>query len=187
MDRPRRSGLVAARGVVEVYPAGALAMWGLRHKGYKTARGAGPAAATTARREIMHALETVGRSWLIVSDDVRAACQASDDALDAFVSSLVACAAATDATLKPLVEQRASAQREGWIHLPSPDCLESLAPRPESTSVRPAAGIAAPGVVNALDLGFSLKTQNGGRDVRLLAPRSRFTDERGQAGGANGH
>src|SRR5688500_1804398 len=34
-DTPRPSGLVAQTGVVEVYPAGALAMWGLRHKGYK--------------------------------------------------------------------------------------------------------------------------------------------------------
>jgi hypothetical protein len=127
-DAPRPIGLVAVSGIVEVYPAGALAMWGLPHKGYKRISAASSAGAHKKRAEIMAAIEQLGAGWLILTSDVRDACVASDDALDAFVSSVVACAAATDRTLKPDRAQRGAAHREGWIHLPAPDSLESLAP-----------------------------------------------------------
>jgi hypothetical protein len=49
-------------------------------------------------------------------------------ALDAFLCSLVACAAATGRTIAPTVDQRGAAQREGWIHPPDSASIESLAP-----------------------------------------------------------
>jgi len=67
-------------------------------------------------------------AWLTLSEEVREASIDNDDAFDALISSLVACAAATGNTLRPLADQRGAAQREGWIHLPSPGSIESLAP-----------------------------------------------------------
>jgi hypothetical protein len=43
-------------------------------------------------------------------------------------SSLVACAAATDRTLRRDITQLGTAVFEGWIHLPAPDSFETLAP-----------------------------------------------------------
>lgn len=127
-DAPRPTGLVARSGVVEVYPAAALALWGFEFKGYKRNAGISAALARDKRVGILAKLERAAGAWLILSDDVREACIDNDDAFDAFIASLVACAAATDNTLRPLVEQRGAAQREGWIHLPSPASIESLAP-----------------------------------------------------------
>ena len=126
-DPPRLTGLVAERGVVEVYPAGALALWELPHKGYKRSGGLSAADARATRVTILASLERKAGGWLILSEDVREACIDSDHAFDAFISSLVACAAATDSTYKPVVAQRGAAQREGWIHLPQIGSLESLA------------------------------------------------------------
>jgi hypothetical protein len=127
-DAPRPTGVVSRRGVVEVYPAGALALWRLPHKGYKANSGLSAADARTKRIATMASLERQAGAWLVLSEDVREACIDGDDAFDAFIASLVACAAATDSTFKPLVAQRGAAQREGWIHLPQPDSLASLAP-----------------------------------------------------------
>jgi predicted nuclease with RNAse H fold len=126
-DQQRGSAMVAPRGVVEVYPAAALALWGLTHKGYKHG-GGNLMAERNRRREIVGGLEAQAGGWLVISADVRDACVANDDCLDALVASLVACAAATDRTYKPTVVQRGEAQREGWIHLPSPDSITGLAP-----------------------------------------------------------
>ena len=52
---------------------------------------------------------------------------ASGDGFDAFISALVARAAATRSTYPPAAEQRDAAQNEGWIHVPSPDALVGLA------------------------------------------------------------
>jgi hypothetical protein len=114
------SAPVAERGVVEVYPAGALALWGFPFKGYKRTAGTPAVVAQEKRVAILAALEETAGSWLILSDDVRSACIQDDDAFDAFISSLIACAAATGRTLQPSQEQRAAAAREGWIHLPAP-------------------------------------------------------------------
>lgn len=127
-DAPRPTGIVGPYGAVEVYPAGALALWGLPHKGYKANRGLSADDARTKRIDIMAALERSAGAWLMLSEDVRTACVERDHAFDAFVASLVACAAATDSTFGPLVEQRGAAQREGWIHLPVPGSLASLPP-----------------------------------------------------------
>ena len=103
-------------------------MRGLPHKGYKRSSGTPAAKARDKQIAILSEIERAAAGWLILSDDVRAACIDSDDAFDAFAASLVACAAATDATVKPVMEQRGAAQREGWIHSPATDSIESLAP-----------------------------------------------------------
>jgi predicted nuclease with RNAse H fold len=120
--------LVSDQGVVEVYPAGALALWGLPHKRYKSSNGLSSADAQAKRAHLMGEIEQRTGLWLVLSKAVREACIDSDHAFDAFVSSVVACAAATGHTFKPQSGQLRAAQREGWIHLPRPGSLESLSP-----------------------------------------------------------
>jgi hypothetical protein len=127
-DRPRGSGLVAERGVVEVYPAAALAMWGLGHRGYKAGGRTSPQLARGRREAIVSKLETEAGGWLLLATDVRAAIISSDHGFDAFIAALVACAAASDRTIKPTLEQRGMADAEGWIHLPTSDSLRCLTP-----------------------------------------------------------
>jgi predicted nuclease with RNAse H fold len=122
-----RIGAVAPSGVVEVYPAGALALWGFHHKGYKGATKAKAQDARDKRDAIMAELQNAAGAWLTLSDEVREACIANDDAFDAFVSSLVARAAAIGSTLMPPVEHLGAARREGWIHLPGPHSIGGLA------------------------------------------------------------
>lgn len=132
-EHAARAGREIDRGagpVVEVYPAGALAMWGLPHKGYKSNSRANAAAAREKRDAIMARLEEAAGGWLAPPQRLREGCIASDDAFDAFVSSLVARAAATGRTLPPPDERRKAARREGWIQLPAPDSLASLAAPP---------------------------------------------------------
>jgi predicted nuclease with RNAse H fold len=124
----RPVGIVAPRGVVETYPAAALAMWGLPWRGYKASRRAGIEAARAQRAAILSALDAQAAGWLVISEDAHAACVASDHCLDALLSALVAIAAATDVTIRPTLAQRGLARAEGWIHLPEPDCLAGLAP-----------------------------------------------------------
>lgn len=100
----RRDG----RGLlVEVYPAAALKLWGLRFRGYKK----GPNRAV--REGLVDTLLAVA-PWLDLGAD-EAKCRANDDALDAVLCALVARAAAIDAP-EP---QCQAAATEGWIHLPA--------------------------------------------------------------------
>ena len=57
---------------------------------------------------------------------MRAACVASDDALDAFISSLVARAVARGKTDPPRKKQLELARQEGWIHVPQEGSLGAL-------------------------------------------------------------
>lgn len=120
------SGLRVERGVVEVYPAGALAIWGFPFKGYKRTASKSASPALQQRVATLAALEEAGGDWLSLTDDVRDACLQSDDAFDSFLCGLVARAAATDRTLLPPRDERATAEREGWIHLPAPDSINWL-------------------------------------------------------------
>jgi predicted nuclease with RNAse H fold len=101
---------------VEVYPAGALRVWGLPATGYKGLRGA------PVRREIVAGV--LRRCpWLTVDE---AALLRRDHDLDALLSALVARAVATGRSHPPPADAADVAAREGWIHLPS--CrLEDLA------------------------------------------------------------
>jgi hypothetical protein len=173
---PQASGqhrLVAPRGVVEVYPAAALALWGLEFKGYKSGTSTSTAPAAAKRRaEILHTIQNLAAPWLSLPDDVRNRCATSDDCLDSLVAAFVAFAAAVDRTLVPTGVQHAAAQREGWIHLPAPrqpvdarHCLDltpnhnaqqtqtvptsfpdTLRARPEQQSARSLAMLGAPRV-----------------------------------------
>jgi predicted nuclease with RNAse H fold len=101
---------------VEVYPAGALRVWGLPATGYKGVRGA------PVRSEIVAGL--LRRCpWLTVDE---AALLRRDHDLDALLCALVARAVATGRTHQPPPDAVQVAAREGWIHLPT--CgLEDLA------------------------------------------------------------
>jgi hypothetical protein len=112
--------------VVEVYPAAALALWGMPHKGYKPAQAAKAQEGRDKRAAIIETLEDIASSWLSLEQDVRALCILNDDAFDALICALVSFAAASDLTMEPLPSQRAQAEREGWIQLPFPDSLETI-------------------------------------------------------------
>ncbi len=114
-----------AHGVVEAYPAGALELWGVERRGYK-ARGSGAQDAAHAKRREMLAeiRRALGEHLLEIDAD---ACVATDHSFDAFVCALVARAAAIGQTRMPAEEQRETAAREGWIHLPATDSPARLA------------------------------------------------------------
>ena len=102
--------------LVEVYPAAALRIWGFSTRGYKGPRGG------AARVAMLSALE----GTLDLSEEGRAACARSDDALDALVCALVARAFALGLCDTVPPEQRAAAEVEGWIALPRADALALL-------------------------------------------------------------
>ena len=102
--------------LVEVYPAGALAMWQIEARGYKSARN--PGDATTVRASVLDRMASDTGSWLDLAA-VREAAVASDHVLDALLCALIALAAKTGSTHGPTDAQRAAALVEGWIHLPS--------------------------------------------------------------------
>jgi hypothetical protein len=101
--------------VAEVYPAFALIQWGLAPEGTYKGKGA-----DAARSRILAGLE-VGLD-LDLPDRVRDRCVASDHALDALISAVVARAVACGMTHAPTTEdERAMATVEGWMHLPRRD------------------------------------------------------------------
>ena len=113
--------------VVEVYPGAALPLWSdeaadvrLDPQGYK---GSG----ATKRREALVEVLLRAAPWLTLDEPTRALCVASDDALDALLSSLVARAAALRLTMKPqTMEQAGRSEVEGWIHVPELGSLGAL-------------------------------------------------------------
>jgi hypothetical protein len=107
VDRSGTSGKVT-----EVYPAATLRRWGLDPRGYKNPKADGK------RRDLLVEIER-RLGWAEpLSDEVCADCTATDHALDALISALVARAAAIGKTdgPGPLLDL---ARREGWIHLPT--------------------------------------------------------------------
>jgi len=111
--------------LAEVYPAAALRVWGLPHRGYKSA----PDVATRQRnaviRERLVDALLAAAPWLLLGP-YEAEVRRSDDALDAVICALVARAVRIGATHP--VEDRESALAEGWIHVPSRP-LADLRPR----------------------------------------------------------
>ena len=99
------SGLMA-----EVYPAAALRLWGLPHRGYK-----GPA--NRAAREELVDLLVADAPWLQLGE-FEDLCRTSDHALDAVLCALVARAVACGGT-EPAGRHQPEAVQEGWIHLPT--------------------------------------------------------------------
>ncbi len=119
-----------AGGVVEVYPAGALAIWGLPHRGYKRNARTTAVTARDRRGSILDGIRRVAGERLELPEE---AVLETDDGFDAFVSALVARAAAIEQTIPPPPEQREIAAREGWIHLPLPDSLATVLKSPKPT------------------------------------------------------
>lgn len=96
--------------VVEVYPAGARAVWGL--VGIRST----------------HALLQAA-PWLHFEPGARQAYETSEHAFDALIAALVARATALGLTALPGNKQEERAATvEGWIHLPVPGSLARLAP-----------------------------------------------------------
>jgi predicted nuclease with RNAse H fold len=93
----------------EVYPAGSLAMWGLRHKGYKGDK-------EDARKHRIEMLSDLRQKLptIPIPDDYAE----TDHALDALIASLTTRLAALDRTRMPDDAQQLAARVEGWIHLP---------------------------------------------------------------------
>jgi hypothetical protein len=119
--RTYRAGIVG--GVVEVYPAAALARWGSRRYQYKgRTRGAAELAALSA--------ELLAKSWLTFASEGDRQLYASDeDNLDALIASLVGRAHALGLCEPIPSELEHMASVEGWIALPKVGSLETL-PRP---------------------------------------------------------
>ncbi|MGH2923313.1 MAG: DUF429 domain-containing protein [Solirubrobacterales bacterium] len=99
--------------VVEVYPAPALAGWGINATGYKSRAGAGRLPA------LLNAVEE-GLGGLQLDSEQRSLATADHNCFDAIVASLVARAAAIGLTDPPDPGDEADlAVREGWIHVPT--------------------------------------------------------------------
>jgi len=105
--------------LVEVYPAAALRVWGLASRSYKGM--SNRPALSLLVDELQAALP--GLDWQ--AND--RACRDSDDALDAVICALVARAAHLGLTAGPPAHLAERAASEGWIHLPRPTALQSLA------------------------------------------------------------
>lgn len=108
VDRSGITGLMA-----EVYPAAALAVWGMDPTGYK-----GNATTAVDRRHLLLA-GLLSRTGLTADAAHCAAMTDSDHLLDAFICAVVAAAVADGATDPPLDDVQARARREGWIHVPA--------------------------------------------------------------------
>jgi hypothetical protein len=108
--------------LVETYPAAALRAWGMLARRGVRYKGGGSAAQREAQRSererIVAQIEEQSAGWLAVSAALRAESVASDHALDALVSALVALAARVGATYRAPSECEDEARREGWIHVP---------------------------------------------------------------------
>lgn len=104
--------------VHEVYPAAALHLWGLPHRGYKGRENAALGA--------LFASFTKRTLWLAISPRDAELCTVCDDAFDAIIASVVARAAYRGLTLRPTSEELADARVEGWIALPNEGSLDAL-------------------------------------------------------------
>jgi hypothetical protein len=114
--------------VYEVYPAAALASWGLPFNGYKLGDAEKSKRAQAKRAEIANKLAAAA-PWLDYDQQpgLRDDFIADDDLLDAFIASVVARAAQLGLTVMPSTEvERRLAPSEGWIHIPHDTCLAGL-------------------------------------------------------------
>lgn len=117
---PGRVMLDGSGVVVEAYPAAALRRWGFPSRGYKRKDNA------SGRRVLVESLFKATSGWLVLGRAEAELCRQSDDAFDALVAALVARAAAVG-LVDPVPEQdKAHAEREGWIAVPVTGSLRRL-------------------------------------------------------------
>ncbi|MFC0582949.1 DUF429 domain-containing protein [Micrococcoides hystricis] len=112
--RLRGAGVDVARDgtgkICEVYPAGALRVWGLPSRGYKSDRN------TAVRETIVDGL-SAKMPWLDWGGFAQR-CVQNDDALDAVIAALVARQVHHGEAVAPPAELAGLARQEGWIWLP---------------------------------------------------------------------
>jgi hypothetical protein len=108
---------------VEVYPAAALRQWGFEPRGYK---GAKPEQ-QEKRRKLVEKFTEETAAWLLLDAEEANLLATSDHLLDALVSAVVGRCQAIGLTL-PIQGAREVASKEGWIHLPRQEPLDSLDP-----------------------------------------------------------
>lgn len=117
----RDQGIDAARDgsgmLCEVYPAAALRLWQLPHRGYKGVKNA------AGRHELVAAVER-SLPWLEWNGH-RELCAARDDVLDAVLAALLAREVDGGRAIPPHAELRELARQEGWIWLPQPGTMPS--------------------------------------------------------------
>jgi hypothetical protein len=97
----------------EVYPAAALVRWGFKHQLYKGA----PFAA--GRKDLIASI-VAGGLPIVLGDGDHHLLEASDDALDSLLCSLVARAVAVGLTDDAPASLHDAAATEGWIRIPVP-------------------------------------------------------------------
>jgi len=113
LGRPVDTGVGVQPGSVsEVYPAAALKRWGQSFTLYKGRQW------REARLALVAALIEAGLPVALTSAQ-RATLEASDDALDALIASLVARAVGLGLTDACPPEARESCRNEGWIRVPA--------------------------------------------------------------------
>ncbi len=100
----------APTNAMEVYPAAALKCWELPSQGYKQLE------QRAAREKLVDALAAALR---LAPSEHLDGMRAEADALDAFVASVVARAAALGRTQPPPSDLVDVVAREGWIHVPT--------------------------------------------------------------------
>lgn len=112
--RLRDRGLDVARdgsgALCEVYPAAALQIWGLTHRGYKGVKNQVP---RTALVDTLSA-RLSSLDW----NGHRGLCATEDDALDAVLAALIAREVDHGRAIPPEAEGLELARQEGWIWLP---------------------------------------------------------------------
>ncbi len=107
-------------GVVEVYPALALRLWGIPARGYK-----GPGNAALRERVLREGV-LARCPWLAMTAGQLGQCIRSDHALDSLVSSLIVRCVAVGQVEPIEATQLAITRQEGWIVLPRRDALDHL-------------------------------------------------------------
>jgi predicted nuclease with RNAse H fold len=119
LERLRAAGVDVDRaglgGVVEVYPAGSLKIWGFDTTGYR--------ASADSRSTLLDTISSKA-PWIEFSE-FRETMVDSCDAFDAVIASLATRAAAVGSATLPSEKDRAIARVEGWIALPHRD-IEGL-------------------------------------------------------------
>jgi predicted nuclease with RNAse H fold len=100
--------------LVEVYPAAALAVWGVQPTGYKRR--------TPESKRLLAALaaRVVERFDVSLTRGQRSVVASVDHAFDALVAAIVAREVVLGRTTFPPPAVREAAKHEGWIHVPGP-------------------------------------------------------------------
>jgi predicted nuclease with RNAse H fold len=111
--------------IIEVYPAAALKIW----RPYFVDKYKRTGEQGKEKRTDLLASLAQQSAWLHLTEEQQALCIKTDHAIDALVCALMARAASRDGLTEPIPDDPAElqrAQREGWIHLPSPGSLDKL-------------------------------------------------------------